>query len=42
MTFDQYIGMERDGDGTEISSVIHIQPHHCNPTGNVNGGVNTE
>jgi 1,4-dihydroxy-2-naphthoyl-CoA hydrolase len=39
MTFDQYIGMQHgDGDG-EVSAVIRIEAHHCNPTGNINGGV---
>ena len=35
MTFDQYIGMEHHDAGAKIT----IQPHHCNPTGNINGGV---
>jgi len=39
MTFDQYIGMEHTGDGADVGAVIRIQPHHCNPTGNINGGV---
>lgn len=39
MTFDQYIGMERYQGGDEVSAFIHIEPHHCNPLGNVNGGV---
>ena len=36
MTFDRYIGMTQRGDNR---AVIDILPHHCNPTGNVNGGV---
>jgi uncharacterized protein (TIGR00369 family) len=42
MTFDQYIGMEHDLDGEageQVSGRIRIEAHHCNPTGNVNGGV---
>ena len=35
MTFDQYIGMEHHEAGASIT----IQSHHCNPTGNINGGV---
>jgi uncharacterized protein (TIGR00369 family) len=36
MTFDRYIGMTMAGDDT---ATIAIEPHHLNPTGNVNGGV---
>jgi len=39
VTFDQYIGMQHGGDDREVSAVIRIEPHHCNPTGNINGGV---
>ena len=38
MTFDEFIGMEHD-DGDVDSARVTIQPHHCNPTGNINGGV---
>jgi len=38
MTFDRYMGMEFDLEGPGTAR-IRIQPHHCNPTGNVNGGV---
>lgn len=38
MTFDEYIGMEPVADAGS-SARIRIGPHHCNPTGNVNGGV---
>jgi len=40
VTFDAYIGMERysDHDGAATAE-IRIQEHHCNPTGNINGGV---
>ena len=42
-TFDAYIGMEHDAaaddDETTARARIEIQPHHCNPTGNINGGV---
>ncbi|MCZ6887275.1 MAG: PaaI family thioesterase [Gammaproteobacteria bacterium] len=36
-TFDAYIGAIYDDDAGE--SHINIQSHHCNPTGNINGGV---
>lgn len=40
MTFDEYIGVadygEQDGATT---AEIRILDHHCNPTGNINGGV---
>ena len=39
MTFDQFIGMEREDSDLGTASRVHIQPHHCNPTGNINGGV---
>jgi uncharacterized protein (TIGR00369 family) len=42
MTFDQYIGMEQPADSdasVELTAWIRIEPHHCNPTGNINGGV---
>ena len=38
MTFDRYMGMEFDHDGPGTAR-IRVEPHHCNPTGNVNGGV---
>jgi 1,4-dihydroxy-2-naphthoyl-CoA hydrolase len=39
MTFDEYIGMEHHGTTDDVGARIKIQPHHCNPTGNINGGV---
>ncbi len=39
MTFDQYIGMQYDGDGERVAAKIVIESHHCNPKGNINGGV---
>jgi 1,4-dihydroxy-2-naphthoyl-CoA hydrolase len=39
VTFDQHLGMEFDHEDGEHSARIRIQPHHCNPTGNINGGV---
>ena len=40
MTFDELIGMQDYAeDGAGVSAVVHIQPHHCNPTGNINGGL---
>jgi len=37
MTFDRHIGMTMEGDAD--TARIVIEPHHCNPTGNINGGV---
>lgn len=37
VTFDRYIGMEYDV--ALERAYIDIQPHHCNPTGNINGAV---
>jgi len=39
MTFDAFIGMQPHGDGAESAAKIRIEAHHCNPTGNINGGV---
>ena len=39
MTFDELIGMRMDEGGPPFSATIRIEPHHCNPTGNINGGV---
>ena len=39
MTFDQFIGMERVDTDAGAESRLTVQPHHCNPTGNINGGV---
>ena len=40
MTFDQHIGMQYPAsDDGESVSVVQIQSHHLNPTGNINGGV---
>jgi uncharacterized protein (TIGR00369 family) len=41
MTFDQHIGMTMQDPTAEgeTCAQITIQSHHCNPTGNVNGGV---
>ena len=46
-TFDRFIGMDYidtedsvQGDRQAPGQArIVIQPHHCNPTGNINGGV---
>jgi uncharacterized protein (TIGR00369 family) len=38
MTFDEYIGMVHS-DGSGVRAHIDIELHHCNPTGNINGGV---
>lgn len=38
MTFDAYIGLEL-GDGDEMTGSVRIEAHHCNPTGNINGGL---
>ena len=39
MTFDQYIGMKHGDFEGEASATVEIEPHHLNPTGNINGGV---
>ncbi len=41
MTFDEYIGMRGDPEAPDSlrRAFIEIEPHHCNPTGNINGGV---
>ena len=39
MTFDEYLGMEFSSGQEMHESQIVIRPHHCNPTGNINGGV---
>ena len=36
MTFDEFIGVTYHPDDT---ATIDIETHHCNPTGNINGGV---
>lgn len=39
MRFDEFIGMT-DWDADAPSSArLTVEPHHCNPTGNINGGV---
>ena len=38
-TFDQYIGLEYEDTDEGCVASIEIKPHHCNPTGNINGGV---
>ncbi len=40
MTFDAYIGMQHEeSDDGSVSARVSIELHHCNPTGNINGGV---
>ena len=39
MTFDEHIGMEHFESDAGVGALVHIQPHHSNPTGNINGGV---
>ena len=39
MTFDEFIGMQHVESGTGSEAFVQIEPHHCNPTGNINGGV---
>jgi 1,4-dihydroxy-2-naphthoyl-CoA hydrolase len=41
ITFDQFVGMRFDDTepGTPRTAHLHIEPHHCNPTGAINGGV---
>lgn len=36
MTFDEFIGVAYQEDDV---ATIDIEQHHCNPTGNINGGV---
>lgn len=39
MTFDEHLGMQfEEGEGGREAK-ISIELHHCNPTGNINGGV---
>lgn len=40
MTFDEFIGMRfhTDAEGAWVAT-LDVQPHHCNPTGNINGAV---
>ena len=38
-TFDQFIGLEYQDADTGCVAEVAIKPHHCNPTGNINGGV---
>lgn len=39
MTFDAFIGMTGWNEDGPSSARLVIEPHHCNPTGNINGGV---
>ena len=39
MTFDEFIGMKHSFEDGRQVAVVEIEPHHCNPTGNINGGV---
>lgn len=39
MTFDEYIGLEYNDDAEATIATVQIEPHHCNPTGNINGGL---
>ncbi len=39
MTFDEYIGMKHHQVDGAASATVELQPHHLNPTGNINGGV---
>ena len=39
ITFDRYIGVQYEDTDDGGYAYIDIQPHHCNPTGNINGGV---
>lgn len=39
MTFDEYIGVEYLDHDDATVGVVHIQTHHGNPTGNINGGL---
>lgn len=39
MRFDEYIGMTDWGVDGPSSARLKVEPHHCNPTGAINGGV---
>ena len=39
MRFDEYIGMTGWGEDGPSSARLKVEPHHCNPTGAINGGV---
>jgi len=39
ITFDKYIGMQITESDEDATGQIDIEAHHCNPTGNINGGV---
>ncbi|NKB97228.1 MAG: hotdog fold thioesterase [Pseudomonadales bacterium] len=39
MTFDEYIGLQHSELEGGSTATVEIEPHHCNPTGNINGGV---
>lgn len=39
MRFDEYIGMTDWGADGPSSARLKVEDHHCNPTGNINGGV---
>ena len=39
VTFDRFIGIEYEHEDLDGHAFIDIEPHHCNPTGNINGGV---
>jgi hypothetical protein len=40
-TFDRFVGMCFDDKepGTPRTVHLRLEPHHCNPTGAINGGV---
>ncbi len=39
MTFDEFIGVRFANDENEAIAYLDTESHHCNPTGNINGGV---
>ena len=39
MTFDQHIGMQYLEVEGGSGAFVDIEPHHCNPTGNINGAL---
>ena len=39
MTFDEFIGMKHHVEDDSHVATVEIEPHHCNPTGNINGGL---
>ncbi len=39
VTFDEHIGLQYLDYAEGARAEVIIEPHHCNPTGNINGGL---